>query len=293
ASLSRSSSASDVSTGPVAGAERRRRLRRNSAMPIARAARARRRGTRPMLHCRDFSPRPSRRHPKRRHGAGPIQSMGREIRDVNDYEILLLLDPELPDERESEILARIRERVEADGGTWEAHEPWGRRKLAYEIDHKAEGTYHLLLFSASPETLAEVSRVLKITDGVVRHLAVRRVRGGSTAAPPAPAAAVAARADDDDGTAESPGPSTQERTRHGSHHQPRRARRAPDARPRAPAHARRHGGLQPPDRRQHAPQGRRDRRVDREAELLRRHGLGQPRRELRAVPREGPPGRDR
>jgi small subunit ribosomal protein S6 len=128
--------------------------------------------------------------------------MGREIRDVNDYEILLLLDPELPEERESEILARIRERVEADGGTWEAHEPWGRRKLAYEIDHKAEGTYHLLLFGASPETLAEISRVLKITDGVVRHLAVRRVRGGSTAAPPAPPAAVAARADDDDGTAE-------------------------------------------------------------------------------------------
>jgi small subunit ribosomal protein S6 len=120
---------------------------------------------------------------------------------VNDYEILLLLDAELPEERGEEILTRIRERVDADGGTWEAHEPWGRRKLAYEIDHKAEGVYHLLLFRASPETLAEISRVLKITDGVVRHLAVRRVKGGSTAAPPAPPAAVAARADDD-GTAE-------------------------------------------------------------------------------------------
>ena len=108
---------------------------------------------------------------------------------------------ELPGERETEILARIRERVEADGGTWAAHEPWGRRKLAYEIDHKAEGTYHLLLFAASPETLEEVSRVLKITDGVVRHLAVRRVKGGSTAAP-APVAAVSRPADDDDGTAE-------------------------------------------------------------------------------------------
>ena len=120
---------------------------------------------------------------------------------MNEYEILLLLDAELPEERANEILARIRERVEADGGTWEAHEPWGRRKLAYEIDHKAEGVYHLLLFSSSAETLAEVSRVLKITDGVVHHLAVRRVKDSSTSAP-APAAAVSRPSDDDDGTAE-------------------------------------------------------------------------------------------
>ena len=87
---------------------------------------------------------------------------------MRQYEILLMLDPELTEERGNEILARVRERVEGDGGTWDGHEPWGRRKLAYEIDHKAEGVYHLLLFTAAPETLAEVSRVLKITDGVVR-----------------------------------------------------------------------------------------------------------------------------
>ncbi|HZQ02522.1 MAG TPA: 30S ribosomal protein S6 [Gaiellaceae bacterium] len=120
---------------------------------------------------------------------------------MNEYEILLLLDPELPAERSSEIVTRVRERVEADGGSWDSHQPWGRRKLAYEIDHKTEGDYHLLLFHATPETLAEVSRVLKITDGVVRHLAVRRVRGGTTGAP-APVAAVAVAADDAGGTAE-------------------------------------------------------------------------------------------
>ena len=120
---------------------------------------------------------------------------------MNDYEVLLMLDPELPEERGGEIIARVRERVEGDGGSWDGHEPWGRRKLAYEIDHKAEGVYHLLLFTASAETLAEISRVLKITDGVVRHLAVRRVKGGSTKAP-APVGAVSAPADDDDGTPE-------------------------------------------------------------------------------------------
>jgi len=120
---------------------------------------------------------------------------------VNEYEILLLLDPELAEERPGEIVARVRERVEGDGGSWEGHEAWGRRKLAYEIDHKAEGTYHLLLFTAAPATLAEISRVLKITDGVIRHLAVKRVKGGQTNAP-APVAAVSASADDDDGAAE-------------------------------------------------------------------------------------------
>ena len=51
---------------------------------------------------------------------------------------------------------------------------WGRRKLAYEIDHKTDGVYHLLTMTTTPEALEEVSRVLKITDGVMRHLAVKR-----------------------------------------------------------------------------------------------------------------------
>jgi small subunit ribosomal protein S6 len=92
-----------------------------------------------------------------------------------DYEILLMLDPELPDERQEEIVARTRETIEGGGGSWQSNEPWGRRKLAYEIDHKGEGTYYLLRFETTPEALDEVSRVLKITDGVMRHLAVRQI----------------------------------------------------------------------------------------------------------------------
>ena len=114
---------------------------------------------------------------------------------MNEYEILLLLDSELAEERSAEIIARIREQAEKDGGSWDGHAPWGRRKLAYEINHKAEGTYHLLLFTASPASLAEISRVLKITDGVIRHLAVKRVKGGQTKAPAA-VSAVSVSADD-------------------------------------------------------------------------------------------------
>jgi small subunit ribosomal protein S6 len=111
---------------------------------------------------------------------------------VNPYEILLLLDPELPEEGQGEIVHRVRENVEQAGGTWERHEPWGRRKLAYEIRHRTDGFYHLLEFRSEPSTLDEISRVLKITDGVMRHLAVRRPETG----PARPLAAVPANGQD-------------------------------------------------------------------------------------------------
>jgi small subunit ribosomal protein S6 len=98
---------------------------------------------------------------------------------VIDYEILLMLDPDLPEERQGEIVDRTRELVERGGGTWQSHDVWGRRRLAYEIRHKADGAYHLLRFAATAEALEEMSRVLKITDGVMRHIAVRQ-----PAAPP-------------------------------------------------------------------------------------------------------------
>jgi len=69
---------------------------------------------------------------------------------VNDYEILLMLDPELPEERQGEILTRTQELVTKLEGDWESQTSWGRRRLAYEIDHKSEGVYHLLVFRASP-----------------------------------------------------------------------------------------------------------------------------------------------
>jgi small subunit ribosomal protein S6 len=103
---------------------------------------------------------------------------------LTEYEILLLLDPDMSEERQTEIVTRIRETVERDG-SWDRHDVWGRRKLAYEIDHKPEGFYHLLLFSSSAETLDEITRVLRITDGVLRHLAVRRLKTTSAPEPQA------------------------------------------------------------------------------------------------------------
>lgn len=111
---------------------------------------------------------------------------------MTDYEILLLLDPELSDEKQTEIVGRVKTLVEQGGGTFERHDPWGRRKLAYQIDKKDDGAYHLLSFSATAETLDEIGRVLKIDDDVMRHMATRRPEGG----PAEPVAVGAAIGDD-------------------------------------------------------------------------------------------------
>ena len=106
-----------------------------------------------------------------------------------DYEILLLLDPDLAEEPQAEVVTRVRDLIAKGGGTFTRHDAWGKRKLAYEIDKKADGNYHLLLFSAPPTTLDEITRVLKIDDNVMRHLATRRPEGGP--AEPLPVAAPA------------------------------------------------------------------------------------------------------
>jgi small subunit ribosomal protein S6 len=98
---------------------------------------------------------------------------------VIDYEILLVLDPDLGEEPQTEVIGRVRDLVEKGGGEFTRHDVWGKRKLAYEIDKKTDGNYHLLLFSAGPETLDEIARVLKIDDNVMRHMATRRPQGGS------------------------------------------------------------------------------------------------------------------
>lgn len=117
---------------------------------------------------------------------------------MNEYEIMLLLDPELAEERANEIIQRIRDSVDGAKGTWDGHEPWGRRRLAYEIGHKGEAIYHLLLFSAPTETLDEIVRVLKITDGVMRYGAYRRVKGSQHTKAPLPVGAPASARSYDD-----------------------------------------------------------------------------------------------
>ena len=92
-----------------------------------------------------------------------------------EYELMLLTDTELEDTARTAILDRVKDIVTTGKGTWVSTDEWGRRKMAYEINKKPEATYHLLQFDCDSDTLDEVTRVLRITDGVMRQLAVNRV----------------------------------------------------------------------------------------------------------------------
>jgi small subunit ribosomal protein S6 len=93
---------------------------------------------------------------------------------LTSYEALILIHPDAEEPRQEEIVGRVREIVLASGGSWDALDPWGRRKLAYEIKKQPEAYHWLIQFSCPPESLAEVDRVLRITDGVLRHKTLRR-----------------------------------------------------------------------------------------------------------------------
>jgi len=90
------------------------------------------------------------------------------------YELLLLTNPSLDDEARAAVLEKVQNLITADGGTVDSLDEWGRRKLAYEIASLAEGDYTLVDFHAEPAAIAEVDRVLHITDGVVRYMIVHR-----------------------------------------------------------------------------------------------------------------------
>ncbi len=91
---------------------------------------------------------------------------------MRKYEGVFIFLPTLEEEKRNQLLDRITGIIEADGSIVNVDE-WGVRKLAYLIDDIAEGYYVLINFEATPEVVAEVDRVIKISDSVMRHMIVR------------------------------------------------------------------------------------------------------------------------
>jgi small subunit ribosomal protein S6 len=87
---------------------------------------------------------------------------------------MLIMRPNLEDEAREGVLTKVRGIVTAEGGTVDSEEVWGKRRLAHEIAHTEEGDYQVILFHAGTATVAELDRVLHITDQVLRFMIVRR-----------------------------------------------------------------------------------------------------------------------
>ena len=88
-----------------------------------------------------------------------------------NYEVVYIIDPAQGEEAIAATVAKFKTLAEQNGSAVEVEE-WGKRKLAYEINFKSEGYYVLMSFTSAPAFPKELSRVLGITEGIMRSLVV-------------------------------------------------------------------------------------------------------------------------
>ena len=88
-----------------------------------------------------------------------------------NYEAVYILDADLGEEATAALVAKFKNLVESNGTLAEVDE-WGKRRLAYPINDLNEGHYVPMTFTAAPELPAELDRVLKITEGVMRSMII-------------------------------------------------------------------------------------------------------------------------
>ena len=89
------------------------------------------------------------------------------------YDLMILLDPEAPEERRAELVDQIKRQIDSGDATLKGDADWGMRRLSFEIDHRREAQYHLFQFQAAPDVLSQLDRSLSIEDSVLRHRIIR------------------------------------------------------------------------------------------------------------------------
>jgi small subunit ribosomal protein S6 len=91
-----------------------------------------------------------------------------------DYELGFILNPEVSEEQTRAILDRVEQVVANYGGQIVRVNQWGRRRLAYPIEHHRDGFYTFVDMILTPETVIELERTLKVSEEVLRHIVKRR-----------------------------------------------------------------------------------------------------------------------
>jgi small subunit ribosomal protein S6 len=108
-----------------------------------------------------------------------------------EYELVLMIDPEVSDERRDQIAADARKRIES-GGSLKHEAAWGMRNMAFEIRQRNEADYRFFRFETVGPLLDELNHNLRIADGVLRFRIFRVDPRSPVIAPPAPTAAAGA-----------------------------------------------------------------------------------------------------
>ena len=91
-----------------------------------------------------------------------------------DYELGFILNPEVSEEQTGAILSRISQIVTNYDGQIVRVNQWGRRRMAYPIEHHRDGFYVFMDMILTPETVFELDRSLKVSEEVLRHMVIRR-----------------------------------------------------------------------------------------------------------------------
>ena len=89
------------------------------------------------------------------------------------YELMLICDGGLEESEVAKIINQVTAEVQEAGGTVPKTDKWGRRRFAYEINHKTEGFYVVFEIEAEPGALDRLDRTLRLADDVVRHKIIR------------------------------------------------------------------------------------------------------------------------
>jgi small subunit ribosomal protein S6 len=92
---------------------------------------------------------------------------------LRDYELVVIISPEVADDSLDGIIDNISRLITQDGGTVDEVDRWGKRKLAYPIKHFLEGSYVLVRCKMKPASGKELEASLRISEEVLRHLLVR------------------------------------------------------------------------------------------------------------------------
>lgn len=93
---------------------------------------------------------------------------------MNKYELALVLSSKLDDEAKQAEFNKVTELLTRFGATIDKVDDWGKRRLAYEIKKETEGFYSFITFDAEPTVPVEIESRIRIMEGVLRYLIVRK-----------------------------------------------------------------------------------------------------------------------
>ncbi len=89
---------------------------------------------------------------------------------ARDYELGLIIKPDVGDDQARAIVDRVTQTVASNSGQVVRVNAWGRRRLAYPIEHHRDGLYFYFDLIMAPETVGELERTLHVNESVMRHL---------------------------------------------------------------------------------------------------------------------------